>query len=100
MTETRPCRRCSECANSAHHWLDCCEVIDEGLETGELIFDRVCKHCGLLGTACEECDGWGLVGTPAYVAGGEIVGQDGEECAACKGNGVIESCLYSSEDEE
>lgn len=101
MNEARPCRRCSECPNSDHHWIEHFEEFDEGLEEGELIFDHVCKHCGLLGNLCEACDGSGsgdLI--PAYVSFGEIVGPDCPDCSECHGAGCIASCLYSSEDDE
>lgn len=88
----RQCRRCAECEHSNHHWIECCETIDEGLETGMLIFDRVCKHCELLGTACDECDGTGGY-VPAAVVAGEVVGPDA--CANCNGEGIVASCLYS-----
>lgn len=83
----KTCPRCAECEYSEHHWMDTCETVDRGLETGELIFERVCKHCGLLGTMCEDCDGEG--GTCE---------EDGEVltvCGTCDGEGAIASCLYS-----
>lgn len=78
MINVPVCRRCSECPNSYHHWIECCEEIETG-EAGEVIFDRVCKHCGCLGTACEKCDGDG--------------------CEECRQEGVIESCMYIGDEE-
>lgn len=98
MNQIPECRRCSECANSIHHWIDCCEETETA--EGTVIFDRICKHCECLGTACEECDGTGFGDLiPGYVQAGEIVGPDCSPCEACKGEGVIASCMYGRDDD-
>ena len=83
MNQAPTCRRCSECANSRHHWIECCEAVETG-EAGEVIFDRICKHCECLGTVCEECETRGVVD----------IG-----CANCEGYGVVESCMYGRNEE-
>ena len=55
------CRRCSECADSSHHW------IDTWTDAGN---DYACKHCPAEGRMCDRCLGDG--------------------CDHCGGEGVIE----------
>lgn len=69
IVTAKPCRRCSECMGSEHHWLD-------GYVEGGADADHSCKHCSALGQTCEACDGSGDAG-------------EGEFCEACDGYGVI-----------
>lgn len=89
------CRRCSECPNSRHHWMDCCEEIETA--EGTVIFDRICKHCELLGTDCEACGGDGCMDTGGVTPQGQFIN---DHCPACDGYGVVESCMYGREDED
>ena len=69
------CRRCSECANSTHHWID---NSDFGQDVSEVELadlapelrndaylklltesEWVCKHCPALAQTCLTCDGNG-----------------------------------------
>jgi hypothetical protein len=84
MSEPIKCRRCSECPNSRHHWMECCEETETA--EGTVIFDRICKHCELLGTACGDCEN--------LDASIDIT------CIQCQGYGVIESCMYGRDDED
>ena len=69
----RPCRRCTECPESKHHFLRWGRGVD-GTRLGA--FTHVCKHCRQLGTECREC--WGDGAAP-----------DGSgECSGCEGHGV------------
>jgi hypothetical protein len=69
----RPCRRCSECPESKHHFVP---VGGVGGGTLSAAFTHVCKHCRQLGTECREC--WG---------DGEAPDGSGE-CTGCEGHGV------------
>jgi hypothetical protein len=75
MSSPTTCRRCSECQDSEHHWIDNDEC------SGEDDPAHACKHCDALGDECEMCDG----------EGGRT-SEDGEQlalCPACKGHGVV-----------
>jgi hypothetical protein len=60
-TEAAQCRRCSECPDYSHHWLE-----DPGSHHA---WDFVCKHCPAKGSECPDCHGSG--------------------CDPCNGEGVI-----------
>lgn len=82
ITETK-CRRCTECRNSSHHWIDNPEfgVCEEGEHPGHQF---CCKHCPMLGDECPVCYGDGQ-GEPK---------DDGpypqyHDCLECSGDGVI-----------
>lgn len=48
LDQTAPtCRRCGDCRDARHHWVDEMEVTHR------------CKHCGALGSVCPECMGEG-----------------------------------------
>lgn len=70
------CRRCNECAESAHHWLDNGDFENSkdnaNKPTGN---SHVCKHCDAVGDECEDCDGIGDSG--------------GIVCKQCNGEGVV-----------
>lgn len=73
------CRRCSECPNSPHHWLDnseCCGPEDPS---------HVCKHCPATGMECPDCDGTGIKDFDGFDRG-----PDEPLCPMCSGYGVIE----------
>lgn len=74
---TTTCRRCSECANSDHHWFTICmngEPDDYGF---------ACKHCDAKGIECSGCQGEGIV----VRDGGERDYETG--CNLCRGDGVL-----------
>lgn len=79
------CRRCDQCPNSTHHWID---------YVGEIDIDSTshsCKHCDAVGIECPACDGEGIVTLFRD-------GQDYEnECRLCDGEGVL---LVRFEEEE
>lgn len=64
-----PCRRCSECRNSDHHWLD---NMDWETESDP---NYRCKHCPAVGVDCSQCDE-GL--------------SNGKRCGVCQGAGVLQ----------
>lgn len=92
------CRRCSECPDSEHHWLDNGDFGNGDAQGAYIGAQYVCKHCPALGVECLECHGGDLLG-----------GEDSEhrridrwrsECRMCRGHGVI-LCGHSlSEDAE
>lgn len=60
------CRRCSECPDSDHHWIDggpaddCPHGAPSSLDCKECLAnmpDFVCKHCPATAVGCEMCDG-------------------------------------------
>ena len=73
------CRRCAECANSEHHWMDNGDFgndpDDSEYPTGN---EYICKHCDAVGDECPECDGTGE-------------GEDAVSpmCPKCNGEGVV-----------
>lgn len=78
------CRRCSDCANSSHHWLNNGDFGNDEAEAEEPTGNsHVCKHCDAVGNECQECDGTGEVM--------DDEGCVGFECKACNGEGVIVS---------
>lgn len=70
------CRRCSDCPDADHHWIDNSECY--GPEDPQFC----CKHCDALGDECETCDGEG--GRYVETAERTVL------CPPCKGYGVIE----------
>ena len=66
----KTCRRCSECADSEHHWI---EDYDDVTDT-----EYGCKHCQIRGVECGQCWGEGIK-----------PGTDDENCAKCSGHGVV-----------
>ncbi len=68
----KPCRRCSGCANSSHHWIDNTEAESPAEHS------HVCKHCPALGHFCGQCQGEGV-----------DLDDDETECPICKGEGVL-----------
>jgi hypothetical protein len=85
------CRRCSECADRDHHWLDNgdfgSDPEDAEDPTGNLY---VCKHCDAVGDDCAACEG-----------SGELMDEEAcniTECPACAGVGIVESKPRSYED--
>jgi hypothetical protein len=74
------CRRCSECADSLHHWH----------VNGDFGNAYVCKHCDAVGDECSACEGTG-----------ELMDEEGcnsTACPACNGEGIVESRPRSYED--
>jgi hypothetical protein len=69
MPEKVPCRRCSECRGSEHHWLDNMDF--EGPEDPEY----VCKHCPAVGIECSACE--------------EGI-RNGKRCGVCQGEGILQ----------
>jgi hypothetical protein len=69
------CRKCSECPDDGHHWIDNFDASDKVDATHE------CKHCDMLGDECETCDGeGGRTSDDGYDLG---------ICQSCKGYGAI-----------
>ena len=69
---TKKCRRCSECPNSEHHWMENTSFGDPLDGIGEYI----CKHCSIQGTECVKCGGQGTTDEPDELCGdcgGELV---------------------------
>jgi len=62
------CRRCSECQNSEHYWLEGYWRPD-GDKSQDPIFGYVCKHCETVGDDCNDCGGDG--------------------CESCNGVGIV-----------
>ncbi len=71
----KACKRCSECADAEHHWIDNDECNGPGDPT------HACKHCDAVGDECETCGGEG----GRYSEDGHYLGG----CPACKSHGVI-----------
>jgi len=70
MTTKTKCRRCSECRNNSHHWMDNPDCYSEADPS------HVCKHCEETGNECEYCCGDGC-------------GDAEQSCVNCNGEGVV-----------
>lgn len=56
-SHTSPCRRCADCVNQDHHWLEHCDD-PEDLETRDSTWcGYECKHCPARAELCAHCDG-------------------------------------------
>ncbi len=66
------CRRCSECSQSLHHWIELPVICP----TKGPLCDYSCKHCDAAADACEAC--WG-----------DGASEAGIRCDDCDGLGVI-----------
>lgn len=82
VTDRKQCRRCSECSNSEHHWMERC-VFDA---SDELYATHVCKHCEILGFECQECGGDGKHDSGGFTPWGEPIDLP---CESCQSHGVI-----------
>ena len=73
------CRRCAECSQSEHHWLDNDDFgnLDNPENPASVNAEYVCKHCDALGNECGACSGEG---------GYDVDGDD--ECGMCDGTGI------------
>lgn len=103
------CRRCSECRNSTHHWID---NSDFGLDLGEVELadlapelrndaylkllvasDWVCKYCPAIAQTCITCDGNGDLEHELDLDADTEFDEDdvGDDlvCPACHGNEVV-----------
>lgn len=78
-TQIPECRRCSECRNSEHHWLDNMDFEDADDP------EYVCKHCPAVGTECSYCD--------------EGMADSGKLCGICKGEGILQCGTEETEAE-
>ena len=69
------CRRCSECRNSDHHWMDNPDFGNDDPDAEpehNPNVSHICKHCeqegyecgGCGGEGCEECNGAGVLSIP------------------------------------
>lgn len=77
------CRRCEECKDYSHHWMDNGKYGDEEYwDDNDSSTTHVCKHCGALGDECETCFGVG-------VNPDSEDDDDGSMCLECNGEGVI-----------
>lgn len=91
-SEANPvCRRCADCRNARHHWLDNDDFGNDPDEAEDPVdVTHVCKHCPALGMECEACDGSGsALGLDAAM---EAIGrgENPPDCSVCGGEGVIE----------
>ncbi len=68
------CRRCSECPEGPHHWIDDFESLT-GIS---------CKHCPAIGVECAHCGG------TAEFGDGDGDDQVPTVCSVCAGEGIIE----------
>jgi hypothetical protein len=69
VSETKPCRTCSEC-EGYHHFIEVCDVeTEDGQLLAEPFVGYGCKHCGERREMCEGCE--------------EIVEIGRQFCAAC-----------------
>lgn len=71
------CRRCSECANSSHHWIPNASFGDDSAGVTSR-FEFICKHCPAVGNECPGCCGTG-----------EGESDTTDLCTECDGDGVI-----------
>ena len=58
------CRRCAECEDFSHHWMDNSNFGNDptnpdGEENYNTEATHVCKHCPACGNECELCQGGG-----------------------------------------
>ena len=83
MSDSAKCRRCSECANSSHHWLPNVSYGDEDAPEELQDIEFICKHCEAKGVECIACGGDGLAV--------DLTDTDNAECLECSGEGVIRS---------
>jgi DnaJ-class molecular chaperone len=84
------CRRCSECANSDHHWLENGDFGNDPDDSGDPTGNEyICKHCPAVGDECPDCYGEGEVEDDYSV---------GQTCARCGGEGIILSTPKAFED--
>lgn len=74
------CRRCTECQGREHHWQECTALDLNDGDDFEDVPQFVCKHCGIYGEECPECD-W------------SVPSDDDGDCDACQGEGVIPKLL-------
>ena len=58
ITKSTTCRRCSECRNNSHHWID--NTDDPGDDISERVPTHICKHCDQQGYECPACGGDGI----------------------------------------
>lgn len=78
LLESLECRRCSECPDGPHHWID----------DGYTLTGWTCKHCEAIGVQCYHCAGEGMV--PENYGPGELT------CPSCHGEGVVEVIQVSA----
>jgi hypothetical protein len=79
MTVT--CRRCIDCREYSHHWMDHGDFGNDEAHPEIRGHSHVCKHCGTLGDECDCCDGNGY----------DLAGEGVEVCPKCEGEGVTEA---------
>jgi len=82
-SETKTCRRCSECPTNSHHWIDN-PSFGDCEDDGDMGPSHLCKHCDAVGDQCELCGGDGI---PFDEEGEQTTGH--ECCQDCNGEGVI-----------
>ena len=75
MIELDNCRKCTECENTSHHWMENTLPWYEGDEYDSAF---ICKHCTAVGMRCPCCDGDGV---------DRELGPD--DCRECKGEGAV-----------
>lgn len=74
------CRRCGECRESEHHWID----------ANSPLFDYRCKHCDAVASDCPDCCG----------SGQEDMHADGTPCETCGGPGMFFEGWFLPADED
>lgn len=75
------CKRCGDCANNTHHWLDNGDFGNDPNESeGPTGNSHICKHCDVVGHECPDCDGRGEIEDEYAV---------GQICPTCDSEGVI-----------
>lgn len=73
------CRRCSECRDSEHHWMENPGFADDEELPARRLATHCCKHCDALAMECQSCDGEGYADF-----------DEEELCPECRGAGCIE----------